>query len=210
MQQPDVITMCPPSSISPSISLSVAFWDISSSDRRQVLSRLPSQPPKYKPRDPASVGRPPACLPACYRSIKERNLIRLRDHQPLGRMTHKETQTNIYLQHKHPLLLLNHGAPESPGLNPLLLWGGWKRYPCVVLMQCSVVRRKGGKGGETVVVVVNCCFPVFFWLKLFQVRESGGRALLLKSCIMCTRVKVPARYKSWAYSQNLQLCGSFA
>lgn len=64
-----------------------------------------------------------ACLPASYLPIKERSLIRLKDHQPLGRMTHKETQTNIYLLHKHPLLLFNCGPPESPGLNPLLLGG---------------------------------------------------------------------------------------
>lgn len=50
MQQPDVITMCPLSSISPpicpvsqpSLSLPLSLCDISSSNRRQVLSRLPS------------------------------------------------------------------------------------------------------------------------------------------------------------------------
>ena len=125
MQQSDVITMCPPSSFSPSISpnshlsfpLSFTFCNISSSNRHHVLSRLPSQSPKYKPRDPASIG----CLLASYLSIKERSLIRLKDHQPLGRMTHKETQTNIYLLHKQPLFLFNYGPPESPGHNPLLL-----------------------------------------------------------------------------------------
>lgn len=75
-----------------------------------------------------------ACLPGClagsYLSIKERRLIRLKDRQPLGRMTHKKTQTNIYLLHKRPLLLLHYGCPESPGLNPLLLvlGGHRKRY----------------------------------------------------------------------------------
>lgn len=80
-----------------------------------------------------------ACLPASYLPIKERSLIRLKDHQPLGRMTHKETQTNIYLLHKHPLLLFNCGPPESPGLNPLLLGGkNWKRYPCYVVLMSSL------------------------------------------------------------------------
>lgn len=77
MQQPHVITTCPPSPISLYIYptshlslLSFAFCDISSSNRRQVLSRLPSQPPKYKPRDPASVGFLPACLLSLYQAEK--------------------------------------------------------------------------------------------------------------------------------------------
>lgn len=147
MQQPDVITTRPPSSIYPPIcptshlSLSFAFCDISNSDRRQVLSRLPSQPPKYKPRDPASVGCLPACLPASYLSIKERSLIRLKDRQPLGRMTHKKTQTNIYLLHKRPLLLLHYGCPENPGLNPLLLVleGGIGKDTCCVFINLYYV-----------------------------------------------------------------------
>lgn len=127
MQQPDVITMCPPSSIAPSIcpassfSLSLSFCAISAAAIAAKFYRV-----SHLNRQNISPGIQPqwaACLPASYRSIKERNLIRLRDHQPLGRMTHKETQTNIYLLHKHPLLLLllNYGPPESPGLNPLLL-----------------------------------------------------------------------------------------
>lgn len=48
-------------------------------------------------------------------------LIARRDRQPLGRMTHKETQTNIYLLHQPPLLL-GGGPPPGPGPHPSL-WG---------------------------------------------------------------------------------------
>lgn len=52
------------------LSLSFPFCDISSSDHCQVLSRLPSQLPKYKPRDPASVGCLRACLLSLYQAEK--------------------------------------------------------------------------------------------------------------------------------------------
>lgn len=48
-------------------SLSLPLFIINRGNRRQVLSRLPSQPPKYKPRDPASVG----CLPGCLLSLHQ-------------------------------------------------------------------------------------------------------------------------------------------
>lgn len=144
MQQPDVITMCPPSSISPSIcptshlSLPLLLSAISAAAIAAKFYRV-----SHLNRQNISPGIQPqwaACLPASYLSIKERSLIRLKDHQPLGRMTHKETQTNIYLLHKHPLLLHNYGPPESPGLNPLLLGKKLKKISmlCLNVLLCCV------------------------------------------------------------------------
>lgn len=92
-------------------------YNVPSIHRRSFSQLAPSLPALSAPaiaanfyhvshlnRQNISPGSSPSGLPAaCYRSIEQRSLISLNDRQPLGRMTHKETQTNIYLLHKHTL-----------------------------------------------------------------------------------------------------------
>ncbi len=151
MQQPDAITMCPPSSISPSICpafhlcRSVALsLSLTHSLSLSALSAAAITAKFYRVshlnRQNISPGIQPqwaACLAAAYLSIKERHLIRLKDHQLLGRMTHKETQTNIYLQHKHPLLLFNCGPLETLDLIHCC-WGGIKKTS---MLCCNIVQQ---------------------------------------------------------------------
>lgn len=100
---------------------------ISCSDRRQVLSRLPSQPPEHKPRDPAS-----ARLLSPHRGGEPYQAEKIANRW--GRMTHKGTQTNIHLLRRHTLFR----PTEGPGPNPRLL-GGDPRCVCVCVSSFTKV-----------------------------------------------------------------------